>query len=731
MSTNEKTISCSLTLYDLIDKVFIMQTTNQLLSYIQKFSVILIALFLFLFPLAFSTLTTELFAIPKQLLLAIASLITIVLFAIKTIAQRSLRIRRTPFDLSIAIFTIVIFLSSLLAVNKADAITSFTVAFLGILLYFSIVNLAKDKKTFLLLTISMLLGGTVSAILSILSFFKIYIFSYPFVRIPTFTTLGSLLDQAIYFSLLLSIAVYLLLLTIFKTKDNLALNPSKKFSPLIRKNITLITSASATICILIALLVTFYNLFYVQKPTILPFETGFQTAFAAISQDEGRTLKGFLFGSGFGTYNIDFSRFKQISFNQNSDLWPLAFFRSSSFILELLATTGILSVTAFVFILIKVLIEAKSSKTNPIIVGIVLIFAGSLFLPYSFTIQTLLFVILALFAVYEGLSDKKQNKFFDVELQIVTLRQGLLALEAPNAKKDSLKNLILPVLSGIIIIVTAIGIGYYSFQYVSSDISFQKSIIAFSKNNGSLTFQEQVKAIRKFPFKDGFYRVYSQTNFALANALASQSSDGKTLDKNTQETIIKHIQESINSARTATAIAPHTALNWQNLSSIYRGLIGFGQDADTFAIAAQQQAILLDPNNPQQYITLGGIYYQLGQWDNAQNQFQVAIKLKPDFPNAYYNLGHVLQERKDINGALSQYQIVKTLVTNTNLDALKQITAEMESLTSGKNAQNESSSKNEKTAIKSLEIDDAASKLPPTEPKVEIPALNTATKSSE
>ena len=32
---------------------------------------------------------------------------------------------------------------------------------------------------------------------------------------------------------------------------------------------------------------------------------------------------------------------------------------------------------------------------------------------------------------------------------------------------------------------------------------------------------------------------------------------------------------------------------------------------------AQQQAIQLDPVNPQEYITLGGIYYQLGQWDKA------------------------------------------------------------------------------------------------------------------
>ena len=209
---------------------------------------------------------------------------------------------------------------------------------------------------------------------------------------------------------------------------------------------------------------------------------------------------------------------------------------------------------------------------------------------------------------------------------------------------------------------------------------------------------------------------------------------GQAPDKRTQDNIIALIQQSINSGRNATAIAPQTALNWQNLSTIYRALIGFGQNAENFAIVSQQQAMLLDPNNPQQYLALGGIYYQLGQWDNAQNQFQIAINLKPDLPISYYNLGHAMQEKNDVKGALAQYEIVKNLVANNNPEAYKQITGEIEVLTLAKK-QEEQQQKVEpisqiKPVDKSLTIDKSSPKLPPVNPKVKIPPPTNATQSA-
>ena len=137
----------------------------------------------------------------------------------------------------------------------------------------------------------------------------------------------------------------------------------------------------------------------------------------------------------------------------------------------------------------------------------------------------------------------------------------------------------------------------------------------------------------------------------------------------------------------------------------------------------------MDPNNPQQYIGLGGIYYQLNQWENAQNQFEIAVKLKPDFPNAYYNLGHALEQKQDIKGAVAQYETVKTLVANNNPAALKQITQEINMLT-GKEEQPQQSNK-EKSKKKSLEVNETNSNLPSLDPKVIIPPPTDATESAK
>src|SRR4029079_18949613 len=131
------------------------------------------------------------------------------------------------------------------------------------------------------------------------------------------------------------------------------------------------------------------------------------------------------------------------------------------------------------------------------------------------------------------------------------------------------------------------------------------------------------------------------------------------------------VQQSINGARQATTVSPNNSINWQNLSTIYRSLIGFGQNAESFAILAARQAVNLDSTNPQEYINLGGIYCQLGSWDNAIAAFQQAVNLKPDFPNAYYNLAHAQIQKGDLQNALTNLNAVKNLVASDKTNSAK------------------------------------------------------------
>lgn len=685
---------------------------------IDKLSLSLVGLLLLFFPLVFSTQTTDVFTLPKQALVGGVSLLALLLFGIKGLLNNKVVIRRTPFDLPVILFTVSVLLSSVFAVNRIDSFIAFVPLLFVIFAYFMVVNTAKTKNSVLVLLSALIAGALLTSVLTILSFVKIYPLPFAPTHLQTFTTLGALLDQGLYLAFVLPLAAYLaypfILAYRLKHKEQNEVETAN------RTDLAKLAGFGlSTLVILAGLLVTIYELIVLQKPVILPIEIGFQTAFAAISQDSGRIAQGFLFGAGYGNYGVVFSRFKQATINLDPNLWSLTFFRSSTFILEILATTGILGLVSFLFLIYKAV------KERPLFIPLVLVFAATFVLPFSFTNQALLFFLLGLFASVQGLNEK-QNRFFDVELQLVALKKGIISLlptdEEGKTKQDEASRL-LPVVIFVIIVIAVLGFGYLSGSYLISNLDFQKSLVAASQNNGSQTYTDQKNAIQEFGSSDAYYRIFSQTNLSLANSLASSVPSGSTPSAQTTQTVYTLIQQSINSARQATTISPQTAVDWQNLSTIYRSLIGFGQNADSFAILAAQQAITLDPNNPQEYINLGGIYYQLNQWTKAQDQFQLAINLKPDYANAYYNLGHTLIQEGDLKGALTQLQTVKTLVANdpTNLSKINQ---EIASLQAQINQQANPSVANPSAVQQrtQLNVSSPSATLPVLEKPIKIPA---------
>jgi len=678
-----------------------MESRKEIIDYLDNISLFLFGILLIAFPILVVSQTTEPYVLPKQALLVGISLIVLLLQGVKTTIEKTIRLRRTPFDLSIGIFTVVVLISSLLAVNRVDAITAFVPFLFAVISYFLITGIAKDKGSIRFLRSCLIGGGAILSIVSFLSYFKVYIIPLDLAKFQSFSPLGTQLDSAVYLFLVLAVAL------VPAVKAIRAKNLKGEGASLL----------VAGIIVLVGLFISIYQII-TQNTIILPFSTGFQLAFAAISQDTGRIVQGFLFGSGLGTFGIDFARFKQAQFNL-TPLWVYSFYRSSSFILEMLATTGVLGIVSFVYLLYKIV------KEKPLYVPLVLAIIGLFILPFGFASEVLFFVILGLFATQQGLTHS--GKYFDIELQLVTLKKGLIAFEATEeTERKSNKSKVLPAISLIVVLLFVGAIGFYSFRFLAANIDFQNSIVAANQNNGTLTYQNEVQGLTQFDNNDSYQRVFSQTNLALANNLATAvQKSGQKADAQTSQTIYTLIQQSINAARKATTISPQNSLDWQNLSSVYRSLIGFGQNADQFAVLTAQQAILLDPNNPQEYINLGGIYYQLGIWDSAIQQFQVAINLKPDFANAYYNLGHAYEQKGDAKDALTQYQIVKNLVANDPTN-LKKISDEITALEAKTNTQAEAAKAQASNEKQNLNVNTSAAQLPPQKPPVKIPAPTTS-----
>jgi hypothetical protein len=698
-------------------------TRKEIVSYFENMSLFVTGLMLLVFPLIFLSTTTDAFTLPKQIVLIGGTTLALILLGLKTIAEGKLRIKNSPFDIPVFLLLFISLLSAIFSTNRADALIAF-VPFLFVgLLYFALVNLIKGERQLLFVLSALTLGAVLSALLTIFSFFKIYPLPFAYTHVTFFTTFGSLLDQAIYLALVLPVSGYFAFVFISSLlsgkKSSFATTryAQNKFSG------SLTTFTAASIIITLALALTVYMLVTTQKPLILPIQFGLQTAFASISQDSLQVIKSLLLGSGVGTYLNDFTRYKAATYNADPNLWAFTFFRSSTYVLELLSTTGVLGIAAFLFLTFKVI------KEREFFLPLVFALIAAFILPFSFTILTLFFILLAILAAV--LIHSNPEKYGEMDFYLVALKKGLLAV-SPDGERvhqspaERRYSKILPITSFIILLVI-IGVPFYwAVRFTISDFVFQQSLIAASQNNGLQTYNLQTSAIKIFQYRDIYYRSFAQTNLALANSLAvSQQKESKP-NQQVQQNILTLIQQSITAGRNATTIAPLTSFNWNNLSSIYRSLIGFGQNADQFTVLTAQQAIALDPNNPQQYIDLGGVYYQLGSYDDAIRQFQLAINLKKDYANAYYNLGHALEMKGDLQNAMAAYQAVRTLVAD-NKDNVKRIDADIATLQK-KAEEKDKTVKSTSPDVKPSDTDQAidvnkpTTTLPERDPQVKIPA---------
>src|SRR6185369_9076831 len=615
-----------------------MNKARALSSYFENMSLFVIGFFLLVFPLLFLTTTTDAFVLPKEIALALATALFFIFFVLKTISEGKLTFRSSPFDLPLILFIIVLALSAVLSANRFDALIAFAPYLFMAFLYFGIVNVVKGKKQLLFTLGCLVLGAVLASALSVLSYFKVYLIPLPATHVMNFTTFGSLLDQAIYLALVLPIAGQFVYRHFVATRaEKRATSPFEGVEPahLPKETMGVLVYFSVSFVIVLAgLAVSLFMLFTTQKPIILPLEVGLQTAFAAISQDTGNVFKSLLLGSGTGTYLNDFTRFKAASYNLHADLWAFTFFRSSTYVLELVATTGLLGLAAFLFLIFRIFRER--SFFFPLLLAIIAAFI----LPFSFTPTLLFFILLAIFAV-DRIAAGKGEKVNDIEFYFVAFKKRFFGGDrAADEGGQSKHGRFLSILVSVVLLAI-VGVPlYFTVRYFISDLVFQRALVAASQNQGLQTYDLEVQAIKMFPYRDVYYRAFSQTNLALASLLVSQRKPGQPLAQDVQQNILTLIQQSINAGRSATSVAPLTAFNWNNLSAIYRTLIGFGENADKFTLLTSQQAIALDPNNPQQYIDYGGVYYQLGNYDEAIRQFQYAITLKQDYANAYYNLGH-------------------------------------------------------------------------------------------
>lgn len=663
-------------------------------------------LLVFLLPLFFLPITTEAFEFPKQLLLIFFVSVLTIIWAIKMILERSVKILHSPLTIPILVFFGFFFLSTVFSVHRFSSIfgsyprfsDGLVSLFIYLLTFFLVASNIKEKKQIVRILASISFSGVLVAVLGILNFFDLYL-PANLLKNSLITPAG-FADRAVFFLAILFPIIYLVFL-FEKRKVFQLLSVLAGF--LFLFYIFLISHLAAISAVFLVFLLlpvlgrfqfsraiaikvgivflTFLLLLAINNIGFIKSQIPFlkdravqhelkispNTAWV-IATGSFQNLKLLALGSGPGTYLFDFTSFKPIKFNQ-TPFWNLRFERSFNEYFQIISTLGILAFFAFLWLLLRFLKMAKEAwkkttseekESNNLAFGLfsalfvfffISLFTSSFTLIY-FTFW--LFLGLAVsFSRIAGLAGVR-----DIELSLATVQ-----IRGTSERKGE----IMPWLAAAFIILVLLPLLWKEAKIFQAELHFARAQIERLKGGSdpNLILGSLAKAINIMPNNDSYRRALSaiSLNFTI---LAEQQ---KLLSDEARQQLL---QIAVIEGEMAVRLVPHNIFNWENLQRVY-SLVTLENQDDLLLNNVFPQEILLDPANPRHRNDLGWTYLNLrNDIELAKRNFQDAIFLKPDFVDAHYSLARVYKEEGKRDLALPQYEQTLNLL-NQQIASLEPI----------------------------------------------------------
>jgi len=583
---------------------------------------------IFLVPLAVLPLFSNPLVVPKMAILAFGVAAVLLIKAVRLFLTGKTELASTKFDLPVLVIAIAYLASAILATpNKMEAFFfpgTATLVLSATLIFFFVNQLTKRNRVFSALVLSAV-ATSVVALLAASGIFDTISQVPAIFKIKAFTTVDSPLSTAVF----LLVTIPLGLKLAWEEKDT----------------ITKVFWTTGAAIILFGLLLSFFQLVPGKdtSPKLLDFGSSWAIAVDSLKDSP-------ILGAGPGNYLTAFNRYRPLAFNRN-ELWAAKFTQGRNFYFTAISETGFLGAAGFVLLFINLYKVTKKRLTKLVdhleLASALLLVVLLAIFPGSIVLVTVLFILLALVA------KPKENEF------------SLPKTKAPALIVSA------PVIVGVLVF------GFFATRTLAAESLYNKALVALSQNQGTQTYELLRQAINLSPRVDRYHASYAQVNMALAQSL-SQKSDITEADR---ATISQLIQQAIREGKATATLNRFRADNWAVLAAIYRAIMPFAQGADNFALQTYQQAVALDPINPNLRINLGGVYFALARYDDAIKAFELSVLAKSDFANAHYNLAAAYREKGETQKAINELKIVLSLIdpassdyqtAQTELEALEQ-----------------------------------------------------------
>lgn len=708
--------------------------SNRVLIFVEFFLNYFPVALALLMPVFFLTTFTDYFEQGKFVLFLTGTIVLAVFWVLKLLLRSSVYITKSKLDVPIWLYILVFALSSILSSNPTDSLFGTQLKWVPSLLsmvtfvlyFYTISTNMRSLQAIKYSIFGFIAGGTISTIVGLFSYYGVKLGKDSLLASSTFNLAGSIENL----SLIASISFLLSLSVLINTKEKL-----NKFLTLISTIINiflvilighlgsiivasigviylLLTSnlqkikSELSIVGIITLVVVSFSLIPATSKLILrnnlPLEP--QLSIENSWAISASVLKDRPFqGMGPNNFSKVFLLNKPLSMN-GSQFWNYTFTKPYNQVMDELVSLGLLGIIVGIYFyyrlfeVIKSVIQKKEEFT-PIHQALILPVAA---IPtyYLFgnanTVSTFIFFhFLAIFmSVMAGFQKSKNSE--DIFITITSF-SSLEVSDTPERKEKFQYFAILPILG------VAGTLGYYSSYNMLGEFYFRKSINAAVTNDAYGVYNNQIEARNIFPRRDSYHTAIAQTNLNLAITLANK----KDLTSQEKEVIQNLISESIRSARLSTEnLDPLNINNWLVRASVYKSLIGVTNDADQWTISALNNAITLDPANPNLRLELGSIYFAKQDYLTAANLFKQATQLKGDYANAHYNLAQALKGAKIYDLAINELEITKSLLPANSTD-IEKINTEINQI---KSLNNVAGANTERKSVEVLETKTSESK---------------------
>ena len=363
----------------------------------------------------------------------------------------------------------------------------------------------------------------------------------------------------------------------------------------------------------------------------MPLRTGWQIAIETLKEKP-------FFGVGTAAYLSAYTKYRPLTAN-SGDAWSQRILQAPNEILQTFTTNGLVGLEVLLFLLYQLyrLTQTAGSKqtagperkqSTGLAIGLVIVAASLLVLPLNVVSLSVLITLMTAMVLSEKATSDKQQATDD------NIYEATLGVVAWREKLPAVFTAVLPWFFLVLAVILSGGVLFLTSRAWAAEVTYRQALVAIMGNDGTTAYNKLIQTIQWNPFIDTYHRQYADVNLRLANSLAGQ----QNLTDQDRVNVSQLVQQSIREGKIAVQLDPEDVQNWEILARTYRALINVAQGAGDWTLVAYSEAVRRDPVNPLLRLELGGVFYNLQDWESATRNFQAAVNLKPDYANGYYNL---------------------------------------------------------------------------------------------